>query len=203
MNIEATTRTYTMGARAKSVEKTGERILDAALERFSRMTFDEVTLGDIAEDAGVSVQTVIRRFGSKEELFTTLGERESARIRTEREPLNPQDMSIESAVGTLVGHYERDGEMVLNLLAQESRFPLIAEAVSAGRVEHERWVERYFPSLFAGTSNSEQKRRIEAAIAATDLYVWKLLRLDRGLSRSETEKTITTLLRGLLPKGMK
>lgn len=190
-----------MGARAKSVEKTGERILDAALERFSQMTFDQVTLSDIAEDAGLSVQTVIRRFGSKEELFTTLGERESVRIRAEREPLNPQDVSIESAVESLVGHYERDGEMVLNFLAQESRFPLIAEAVSTGRKEHERWVEEHFPSVFAGTRDAERKRRLEAAIAATDLYVWKLLRLDRGLSRSETEKTIVTLLGGLLPKG--
>ncbi len=189
-----------MTARARSTAETGERILDAARERFSRMAFDDVTLNDIAEASAVSVQTVIRRFGSKENLFTLLGEREGSRIRAEREPLGP-DVSMESAVQTLVGHYERDGEMVLNLLAQESRFPLIAEAVSAGRKEHERWVEKHFPSLFAGTGNPDRELKLEAAIAATDLYVWKLLRLDRGLSRSETEKTIVTLLGGLASKG--
>jgi AcrR family transcriptional regulator len=203
MNMGTPTRTYTMTARARSVAETGERILDAARARFSTMSFDDVTLNDIAEDANVSVQTVIRRFGSKEALFTSLGIREGARIRAEREPTDPEGVSMESAVKTLVGHYERDGEMVLNLLAQESRFPQIAEAVSAGRREHERWVERHFQSLLADTNSSERKRRLEAAIAATDLYVWKLLRLDRGLSRSETEETITTLLRGLLSKGMK
>lgn len=190
-----------MTARARSVAETGERILDAARERFSRMAFDDVTLKDIAGDSEVSVQTVIRRFGSKENLFTLLGEREGARIRAEREPLSPDGVTMETAVETLVGHYERDGEMVLNLLAQESRFPLIAEAVSAGRKEHERWVEKHFPSLFAGTGDPDRKLKIEAAIAATDLYVWKLLRLDRGLSRSETEKTIVSLLGGLAPKG--
>ncbi|MEX2467017.1 MAG: TetR/AcrR family transcriptional regulator [Gemmatimonadota bacterium] len=197
MKYEATTRTYKMKARARSVAETGERILDAAWGRFSKMAFDDVTFNDIAEDAGVSVQTVIRRFGSKEELFTTLSERESARIRAEREPLHPDDVTMESAVEALVGHYERDGETVLNLLAQESRFPLIAAAVSAGRDAHEKWVEQHCRPILDGARGSERKRRLEAAIAATDLYVWKLLRLDRGLSRDEAEKTMLTLLEGL------
>lgn len=201
MKYEGRSRTYTMKARARSVAQTGERILDAAGERFSKMAFDEVTLGDIAADAEVSVQTVIRRFGSKEELFATLAEREGARILEEREPVAGDHVSMESAVEALVDHYERDGETVLNLLAQESRFPSIAEVVASGRAVHESWVEQHCHPVLEGAGGRERKRKLEAAIAATDLYVWKLLRLDRGLGRHEVEKIMLTLLEGLGPTG--
>lgn len=200
MKLRETTRPYTMKARARSMAETGERILDSARERFSRLTFDEVTLNDIAADAGVTVQTVIRRFGPKEDLFSTLAERESARILVDREPPS-SDVSMQAAIGILVDHYERDGETVMNLLSQEARFPVIAEVMSAGRDAHERWVEQYCHPIFEGASGPERGRRLEAAVAATDLYVWKLLRLDRDLGRDEVEKTMLTLLEGLRNEG--
>ena len=58
------TRPYTMRARAEAAQATAERILDAALEAFGSSAFSEVTLQEIADRAGVSVQTIIRRFGS-------------------------------------------------------------------------------------------------------------------------------------------
>lgn len=201
MKSDQATRPYTMRARARSVEETGERILDSAKERFSRLVFDEVTLNDIADDAGVTVQTVIRRFGSKDELFTTLAERESERILAEREPLRGEDVTLASAVSALVAHYERDGETVLNLLGQETRFPLVAEVVATGREMHEKWVRKHCRPVLEGSSGADRKRRLEAAVAATDLYTWKLLRLDRGLGREEVEKTMLALLEGLGNKG--
>ncbi len=190
-----------MKARARSVEETGERILDSAKERFSRLVFDQVTLNDIADDAGVTVQTVIRRFGSKDELFTTLAGRESQRILAEREPLEAETPTLASAVSALVAHYERDGETVLNLLGQEARFPLVAEVVATGRDMHEKWVRKHCQPVLEGFSGADGKRRLEAAIAATDLYTWKLLRLDRGLGREEVEKTMMALLEGLRKEG--
>lgn len=201
MKSAKATRPYTMRARARSMEETGDRILYSAKERFSRLAFDEVTLNDIADDAGVAVQTVIRRFGSKEELFTTLAESESERILAEREPLQGDDVSLASAVSALVAHYERDGETVLNLLGQETRFPLVADVVATGRRMHEEWVRRHCEPVLEGSSGADRTRRLEAAIAATDLYTWKLLRLDRGLDRGEVEKTMLTLIEGLRSKG--
>lgn len=195
------TRPYTMRARARSVEQTGERILDSAKERFSKLAFDEVTLNDVADDAGVTVQTVIRRFGSKEELFSTLAERESRRIIAEREPLEANAETLDSAVRALVAHYERDGETVLNLLSQETRFPMIAEVVATGREMHEKWVLKHCRPVLGGSGGAEARLRLEAAIAATDLYTWKLLRLDRGLGREDVEKTMLALLEGLGNKG--
>lgn len=48
---------------------TRERILDAAVVRFSRYSYEETGLRDIAADASVDVSYVHRCFGSKAELF--------------------------------------------------------------------------------------------------------------------------------------
>ena len=70
--------------RAEAEHVTGEAILDAALAAFAQEPFDRVTLQRIAAASGVTVQTVIRRFGSKEQLFEALGERERVRVHATR-----------------------------------------------------------------------------------------------------------------------
>lgn len=56
------------GARPEP-KSTKERILHAAMRRFSRQSYDEVGLRDIAADVGVDVAYVHRSSGSKEALF--------------------------------------------------------------------------------------------------------------------------------------
>ena len=53
----------------RSARVTRQRILDAAVLRFSRHSYEETTLRDIATDVGVDVALVHRAFGSKDELF--------------------------------------------------------------------------------------------------------------------------------------
>jgi AcrR family transcriptional regulator len=55
---------------ARSIKSTRERILNAAIERFSRSSYEQTGLRDIAADVGVDVAYVHRCFGSKERLFT-------------------------------------------------------------------------------------------------------------------------------------
>lgn len=53
----------------RSARMTRQRILEAAILRFSRHSYEATTLRDIAADVGVDVALVHRSFGSKEELF--------------------------------------------------------------------------------------------------------------------------------------
>ena len=48
------------------------------------------------------------------------------------------------------------------------------------------------------TTPAARKRAVHALHAATDVYTWKLLRRDLGLSRTETEKTMADLVVGVL-----
>jgi AcrR family transcriptional regulator len=60
---------------------TRDRILDAAIRRFSRQSYEATGLRDIAADVGIDVAYVHRSFGSKERLFAAAVE---ASIQPER-----------------------------------------------------------------------------------------------------------------------
>jgi AcrR family transcriptional regulator len=184
-----------MTARAEATKATGEAILDAALAAFERLPFEQVTLKDVAERSGVTVQTVLRRYGSKELLFEAVAERERVRVVTSRAV--PEDADLKTALAALLDHYEQDGDVVLHLVAQEHHSSLVREVVHDGRRIHREWVERHCEPVLAGTRGHERERRILAAIAATDLSTWHLLRRDLGLERGEVEAIMSTLLNGM------
>jgi hypothetical protein len=51
--------------------------------------------------------------------------------------------------------------------------------------------------MLADLSGPKRRRRLTGLVAITDVYTWKLLRLDLGLSRAETERTLTELIGAL------
>ena len=74
-----TPRSYRMRARADAAEQTRLRIIGAAIELGFEKPVAAITLPVIAERASVSVQTVLRQFGSREALIE-----EAAEYRTRR-----------------------------------------------------------------------------------------------------------------------
>jgi AcrR family transcriptional regulator len=186
------TRPYNMSARAESAAATATRILDAALDVFWERPTDQVSLDEVARRAGVTVQTVIRRFGSKDGLFAAAAEREERNVRAQRDLAIPGD--VRQAVRILVDHYEALGDRVLRLLAEEDRVAGLREVADRGRIYHREWCARVFAPALAGRSGSEQRRRHAQLVAICDVYMWKLLRRDAGLSRPQTELAITELL---------
>src|SRR5215217_4333056 len=78
-------RPYRMQARAAAAAATGERILDAAVAVFWQRPVDDIPLEEVARRAGVSLQTVIRRFGGKQGLFAAAAQRETERVRRQRD----------------------------------------------------------------------------------------------------------------------
>lgn len=189
-----------MTARAEQVAETGQRVLNAASEKFAEGDFDEVSLGQIAKAAGVTVQTVIRRFGGKDGLFAAVCEREFPRIEAERIPKGGTGADLGAVLQTLVAHYEKDGPVMLNFLSQESRSPEITKVIRQGRALHENWVRTYCVDVLGDPADALFEQRLMAAIAATDLYIWKLLRLDRGFSQQDVKNTMHCLIRGIQPK---
>jgi len=177
------------------VAATGERILDAAVEAFWERPSDQTSLDEVARRAGVSVQTVIRRFGG-EEPFLAAVERESERVRQERNPAAVTDAA--GAVAQLITHYEAMGDRVLRMLEEETRMPALRQVVDGGRRAHRDWCERVFASELAGLGVARRRRRVAQLVAVCDVYTWKLLRRDAGLSRKETELAVLELLKPLL-----
>jgi AcrR family transcriptional regulator len=198
MNTEAARRPYRMVARAESAAATGERILDAAIGVFWDSPGGQVSLDEVARRAGVSVQTVIRRFGGRDGLFAAGAEREVERVRRQRDTAPIGD--VRGAVRVLVDHYEELGDRALRLLAEEERAPAMRDVAERGRAVHREWCARVFGPALARVAGAERRRRLAQLVAVCDVYTWKLLRRDAGLSRRQTELALVELVE-LLAEG--
>jgi AcrR family transcriptional regulator len=185
-----------MVARAESAAATGERILDAAVEVFWELPREQITLDEVARRAGVAVQTVIRRFGGGNGLFAAAAEREAEKVRRQRDEAPVGDVA--GAVRVLVDHYEAMGDRVLRLLAEEERVPGLRDVADRGRLLHREWCARVFALTLEGRAGVERRRRLAQLVAICDVYSWKLLRRDAGLSRRQTELALVELLDPLL-----
>lgn len=184
-----------MVARAESAAATGDRILDAAADLFFEDPSRDPTLDEIAAAAEVSVQTVIRRFGGRDGVLAAAAERAMRQVDTQRSAAPVGDVA--GAVDVLLDHYEERGERALRMLADEHRNPRLAEAVAQGRALHVAWCERVFAPALAGLPAAARRRRLAQLVAICDVYTWKLLRRDRGLSRADTQRALCELLQPL------
>jgi AcrR family transcriptional regulator len=184
-----------MVARAEAAAATGERILDAAAEVFWESP-GQVSLEEVAGRAGVSVQTVIRRFGGRDGLMAAAGEREEERVLERR--LKAPEGDVGAAVRVLVEEYEATGDRVVQMLAEEERVPELREIADRGREVHRRWCARVFAPALRGRSGVQRERRLAQLVAVCDVYTWKLLRRDSGLSRRQTELAMVELLQSIM-----
>lgn len=196
MKTEAVeTRAYVMRERARSTAETGERILAAATELFLEVPYPQLTLAAVAARAGVTVQTVIRRFADKEGLIAAAAARGSDAVRAQRDEAVVGD--VRGAVDNLVEHYEQAGDIALRLLAEEESSATIGAVTRSGRELHRAWCARVFGPFLEGLDGVERDRRLAQLVAVCDVYTWKLLRRDASLSRRQVTIALLELLEPL------
>lgn len=188
-------RPYRQRARAEATEATRVKILDAVEEAFEELLFDEITLAAVAERAGVSVQTILRHFETKDELFVASLLHTGAKMAGDRGVLPFGD--LDEILGVLLDHYERHGGRVLRMLAQEEREPALKQLADLGRTYHLEWCRQAFSPALKGLRGAKRERRIAQLVALTDIYTWKLLRLDQRLSRRQTQLAMRELIEPL------
>jgi AcrR family transcriptional regulator len=191
------TRPYQLRARAEGAQERVERVLDAAVELWLEHWYDEYTLQDIAERSGVSLSTIMRRFGSKEGIVAAVLASDRGRGRvSDRDHIAAGD--VDGAVAELIEEYERTGDAVMRNLAVEERVPAIGEVVKVGRIMHREFVARVFAPWLPSGKGRAYDRRLAQFIVACDVYTWKLLRRDQGLSERETGQAMRDLLDRLM-----
>jgi AcrR family transcriptional regulator len=184
-----------MRSRALAVEATRERILAAAREQFVASWYDEVTLAAIAAAAGVSHQTLLNHFESKEGLFRAVIEAARPEVDVNRRRAVPGDAT--STARTLVDDYERYGDANARMEAQEDRLEVIGAPIREARAYHQDWLARHFAEQLP--ADRRERRRVLAALhVATDVRTWHLLRRRLGLSRADTVTTMSNLITAAL-----
>jgi len=191
-------RTYQMDLRADAVAETRGRILQAAYDFLLVEQYDDVTLERVAERAGVSKQTVIRQFGSKDRLAYAVVDWQRPQEEAAR-TVEPGEVA--AAVAILVERYERMGDANVRVLELEHRVPAIGYLLKQGRDSHRQWIERVFAPYLPKRGSAAYERRVMAFYAATEVMTWKLLRRDFGLGRSQTRAVLFDLVSGLVAQA--
>ena len=191
---EGARRKYEMRARADAARATHDAIVDAMLEAVRDGWYDDIKLQDIARTAGVSVQTVLRRFGSKDGLLEAAVGQVAARLE-EMAQVDAGDTS--SALHKTIERYEWMGDANFRLAAQEDRIESIGEVCRTGRATHRAWLERAFaPHL--PKKGRLRERRILQLLLVFDVYAWRLMRREQGASKRATEAALAELMEAVL-----
>jgi AcrR family transcriptional regulator len=74
-SVKKTTRSYNSTGRAAQARRNRNAILDAAARQFLESGYAATTIGSIAREAGVSVETIYKAVGGKAELVRAIYER--------------------------------------------------------------------------------------------------------------------------------
>src|SRR5689334_16961095 len=188
-------RPYRQTLRAESAAQTGRRIVDAFVELTRDRWFDELTLNEVAARAGVSVQSVIRRYGSKDGLISAVIEQVGSDFGARR-AARPGDVA--SALAGLFDIYEEHGDGVIRNLAQEERYPELRRIVEFGRKEHRRLTAELYSPWLDRLNGVASRQALDALIVATDIYTWKLFRRDMGRSVAEAKAAMLRLINAVL-----
>lgn len=182
-----------MTVRAEGAAATRQRILESAHRLMVTHSFEEMTVNMVAAGADTTARTVLRLFGSKEELLAqalhSLGQFGLA-------PITSHD--VEALVNGTYDFYEKIGDTVIRWLADEPRITAIYEHLNIGRQHLRAWVAEAFASELGQLRGSARQELHDALIVAFDVYTWKLLRRDFRLSRRAAQGTTIRIVHGLI-----
>ncbi|HEY1388754.1 MAG TPA: TetR/AcrR family transcriptional regulator [Ktedonobacterales bacterium] len=187
-----------MSTRAVAAAATGQRILRAFLDLYMVYWLEDLTLDEVAARAGVTVQTVLRRYGSKAGLIQAAGESLYQQVSNQRNQAPVGD--ITGAVANLMDHYETVGDLTIRTLAQEQRHEALRIFAERGRALHRDWVETAFRPLLVGLPVGKRGDTLAKLVVVTDLYVWKLLRRDMGFEREQTERYVVEMVSAVIER---
>jgi len=192
-------RAYMMTARSAKAEATRSRICESVMQLYRERPIDAFTLEDIAVRAGTTVQTVLRGFKSKDNLiiealdrFTKQGSEYLAGRPGGFMPTPSGD--IGAAVTAIFDVYETIGNLVMRHLSNEERNPTLKPVLAQGRENHRAWVRGVFAPQLAACSGSVRTQLFNSLVVATDVYTWRILRRDQGLSRTGAETVVRSII---------
>jgi AcrR family transcriptional regulator len=188
-----------MTKRSDAEGGTRRRIAQAALLLFKERDYDDVSLNEIARAAGVSHQTVLNHCENKAGVLLAAGELFSEEIRDLEADAVVGDVT--SVVHTTCVRYEALGDANARWAAMGTRAPEVAEGLARGRLGFQAWLAEMLGDLLPGDDDPAERRRVLLGLhAALDVFTWKLLRRDLGLSQEQTETQLTDLVLGVLAR---
>ena len=198
------------GRRERRAAATRNSILEAAHRLFVERGYAATSIGEIADEADVAVQTIYSSVGSKRELLGALLGRldEQAgvpdygkKVRTERDPREVLRLGVRISRG----FPEHNGDLLKALQSAAAVEPEMAEALAEGLRRH-RMGSRFIVDTVRERRGLREEIGLDGGAARfatlTQFTVWFQLTDDYGWSFDEVEEwMVATLIDQLLDEG--
>jgi AcrR family transcriptional regulator len=189
-------RAYDMRNRAANAAATRQLVALSARRLFQDRWYEEVSLQDVAQEAGVSLATVTRFFPLKSKLL--LASIFADKPRTPSTDWRPGD--IAGAIDLLVDSYEDTGMWMVRHYATALRVPELQPIVAQTRAMTRGWIAQVcaprLPRRGAG-----RERVLDALDAALDVRTWWTLRRDMLRSVPQTRAHLRFVVEAILEAG--
>jgi AcrR family transcriptional regulator len=194
--MKEATRPYRQRDRAAAAEDRTERILQAALDLFCERPVEQITLAAVAERAGVGLQTLIRRVGTKDGLSRAVNDWVGPQVDADRGA--PESADPATVAAAIARHYERWGEVTDRMLRQHEALPALAEAAEGGRVAHRAWIDAAFADALAALPPDRRRQLRARLVGICGVELWLVLRRDEALSPAEARDAVADLIAACL-----
>jgi len=184
-----------MSERAKQVARNDRKIMNAMSDLWIELPLSELTLDKVSQRSGVTVRTILRKFGSKDGLLKASIENDADRLTQRRLQVTPGDLN--GILEALLEEYERMGDALIRTLTIDYNFPSTQGLLNKARTIHSDWCEIVFEPLLPSKSSENYETVLSAFIAGTEFYLWKLLRRDLGKTKEQCREIFLYTLESL------
>ena len=184
-----------MSERARQVALNDRKVINAMSDLWLEMPLSEITLEKVSQRAGVTVRTILRKFGSKEGLFKACIESDNDRFTHKRKDVKPGDLT--GIIEALLDEYEHMGNALVRTLTVEYEYPVIQTLLEKARMFHREWCLHVFEPFLPDPGSDNFETVLSAFITATEFYLWKLLRKDLGKTRKQCRQVFLFSLHSL------
>jgi AcrR family transcriptional regulator len=191
VNEEA--RPYRSELRAEQAEETRRRILDAAL-RVAATGLASLSVPAVAREAGVSVPTVYRHFGTKSELLAEMYPHAARRAGLDRVP-DPSTVSdVRSVVRAVVERLDAMDDMSRAALAS----PIADEVRHATMPSRYMRVRRLCESIEPPLSSANLDRITRLLVVLISSSALRMWRDHLGVSADQAAEDVDWMLRAAI-----
>ena len=164
-------------------------MIKAATDEFFEGNWLKSTLDSLSHKAGVTRQTLLRHFGSKDGLLMQSLMRGASQVRDQRWSTPTTD--IPGAVDNVIEHYEQWGERSVRIGAWQRGPTVLALFANAARQIHYDWVEHAFARWLERFDDQTRAERQAILVVLCDVQTWWILSNDLGLSRRKVHAILT------------
>jgi len=192
-------QSYDNTNRRLKAEETKLSIMKALGRLWEQYPLHEITLDMVAGEAEVTKRTILRKFGSKEGLLSESLAHDPAGISAERGQAKVGD--VDDILQTLLDNYERMGEAAIRTIHLEPELEIARKIGEQGRAQHRAWCKKVFAPFLPAPEAPGYEVQLVAFIAATEIYLWKLMRKDLKMSKQKTFSVFKNMVEGLISRN--